>query len=258
MPRLAAQANAYVADLVTADQVALTGLHQTFSVMIVGLITCGFGLIIFMKRQHGLLESAHREVQALADNLNHLAHHDAMTGLANRVLFRQYLDRDLDRLRHQGRPLAVMCLDLDGFKQVNDAHGHSAGDELLRTVSRRLQGCIRSGDVSARLGGDEFAVLVREPVTRDLCERLAEGIIAAVGAPFQVERREVTIGTSIVICIATDARLSADQIMRVADKALYQAKSEGRGRYRLQACAVDGERGMARHHPLPASGKLRA
>jgi len=232
LPHLVGMANQYVANLITDNHVALTSLHRTFTFMMIGMILCGFGLIAFMKRQNDLLEGAHGEVQDLAKNLSHLAHHDALTGLANRVLFRQRLDGDLDRLRTHGEPLTVLYLDLDGFKQVNDKLGHAAGDELLRIIAKRLQNSIRVGDIPARLGGDEFAVLLRNPVSIEIAESISQRIIASISAPVALDRQEIAIGTSIGIFMAKDRRLTRDEIMRGADKALYQAKSEGRGRYR--------------------------
>jgi diguanylate cyclase (GGDEF)-like protein len=232
LPKLVGTANQYVADLITDNHASLSSLHRTFTFMMIGMIVCGFGLIAFMKRQNDLLEGAHNEVQDLAKNLSHLAHHDALTGLANRVLFRQRLDSDLDKLRTHGEPLTVLYLDLDGFKQVNDKLGHAAGDELLRIIAKRLQNSIRVGDIPARLGGDEFAVLLRNPVSIEIAETISQRIIASISAPVALDRQEISIGTSIGIFMAKDRGLSRDEIMRGADKALYQAKSEGRGRYR--------------------------
>lgn len=232
LPTLVGMANQYVAGLITDDHASLTNLHRTFTLLMIGMIACGFVLIAFMKRQNDLLESAHDEVQDLANNLSHLAHHDALTGLANRILFRQCVDNDLEALRTRGQPLTVLYLDLDGFKQVNDRLGHAAGDELLRIIAKRLQNSLRAGDVPARLGGDEFAVLLRDPVSAEIAETISQRIIAAISAPIGLDRQEITIGTSIGIFMANDPRLTRDQIMRGADKALYQAKSEGRGRYR--------------------------
>ncbi|QRM34839.1 GGDEF domain-containing protein [Microvirga sp. VF16] len=233
LPSLVGMANQYVADLITQNHASLTNLHRAFTIMMIGMIACGFGLIAFMKRQNDLLEGAHDEVQELAKNLAHLAHHDALTGLANRVLFRQSLEGDLDTLRSKGQPLTVLYLDLDGFKQVNDKLGHAAGDDVLRIVAKRLQHSIRSGDILARLGGDEFAVLLRDPASVEIAESVSQRIITAISAPIRLDRQEVMIGTSIGIFMAKERGLTRDEIMRGADKALYQAKSEGRGRYRV-------------------------
>jgi diguanylate cyclase (GGDEF)-like protein len=240
LPSLVGMANQYVADLITENHASLSNLHRTFTLMIVGMIACGFGLIAFMKRQNDLLENAHNEVQDLAKNLSHLAHHDALTGLANRVLFRQRLDSDLEMLRTQGQSLTVLYIDLDGFKQVNDKLGHAAGDELLRIIAKRLHNSIRAEDIPARLGGDEFAVLLRNPVSSEIAETISQRIIAAISAPVRIDRQEITIGASIGIFIAMDRSLTRDQIMRGADKALYQAKSEGRGRYRSFGVVAGG------------------
>ncbi|MBD2745977.1 GGDEF domain-containing protein [Microvirga sp. BT688] len=233
LPSLVGTANQYVAGLITEDHASLSGLHRTFTLMMLGMIACGFALMAFMKLQNDRLENAHDEVQELARNLSHLAHYDAMTGLANRVLFREHLNSELDALRSRGQPSTVLYLDLDGFKKVNDRLGHAAGDELLRAVAKRLQHSIRPSDVAARLGGDEFAVLLRDTLSVEVAESIAQRIIGAVSAPILLDRQEVSIGISIGIFVAKDRSLTGDKIMRRADKALYQAKSEGRGRYRL-------------------------
>jgi diguanylate cyclase (GGDEF)-like protein len=168
----------------------------------------------------------------------HMAHHDALTGLANRVAFRNHMQGALARVE-RGEAVAVLCLDLDRFKAVNDTLGHPAGDELLRAVAQRLKDCMREGDVLARLGGDEFAIVqvgVQEPkgVTA-----LAERIIADLTAPYDINGYHVVIGTSIGIALAPADGDSPDQLLRNADMALYKAKGEGRGTYRFFEAEMD-------------------
>jgi diguanylate cyclase (GGDEF)-like protein len=162
----------------------------------------------------------------------HMAHHDGLTGLANRVLFREEMDRALIRAK-RGDAFAVLCLDLDRFKAVNDTLGHSVGDLLLKSVAERLRGCLRDTDVLARLGGDEFVILQiagDQPVG---ATALARRIIETIGSPFELDGHRVDIGTSIGIAVAPDDGTEADGLLKSADMALYQAKGDGRGAFRF-------------------------
>ena len=163
----------------------------------------------------------------------YMAHHDALTDLANRILFREQLERALADAQHLGTTVAVLCLDLDRFKDVNDSLGHEIGDLLLKTVSERLRRCIREGDLVARLGGDEFAVLQVFPLEPDDCAVLAACIVEALSEPYDLDGQEVVIGSSVGIALAIEGRLAPDQLLKHADLALYRAKSEGRGTYRF-------------------------
>ncbi|MCB5174828.1 MULTISPECIES: putative bifunctional diguanylate cyclase/phosphodiesterase [Microvirga] len=171
----------------------------------------------------------------------YMAHHDALTDLANRVLFRERLDQALAAAHRMGTTVAVLCLDLDRFKDVNDSLGHETGDELLKAVAVRLRSCVRDGDVIARLGGDEFAMLqvaVDEP---NDCASLASRIINAIGAPYEVEGQEIVIGTSVGIALAVEGRVAPDQLLKHADLALYRAKSDRRGTYRFFEPEMDAQ-----------------
>ncbi|MBU4529396.1 MAG: EAL domain-containing protein [Hoeflea sp.] len=178
------------------------------------------------------------DFRRIEKRLAHLAHHDSLTGLANRVLLRERLDEELKRSQ-RGNGFAVLCLDLDGFKAVNDIHGHAAGDELLKSVGERLQDCVRETDLVARLGGDEFAILqasVEQPADATL---LAERIGAAISAPFNLGHDEVTIGGSIGIAFAPKDGSEPDQLLGNADLALYHVKGNGRGNYHLFEPALE-------------------
>lgn len=162
----------------------------------------------------------------------HMAHHDGLTGLANRVLFREEMDRALVHAK-RGDAFAVLCLDLDHFKAVNDTLGHSVGDELLKAVAVRLRACLRDTDILARLGGDEFVILQiagDQPVG---ATALARRIIETIGSPFDLDGHRVDIGTSIGIAVAPDDGTEADHLLKSADMALYQSKGEGRGAFRF-------------------------
>ena len=161
----------------------------------------------------------------------HMAHHDALTGLANRVLFREHMVRALSDVREHGQ-LAVLCLDLDGFKGVNDTFGHPVGDALLRAVGRRLRGNTRETDVVARLGGDEFAVLQPIAYPPLPATSLADRLVAALREPFELGGQRVCVGVSVGVVLAGETS-TPDDLLRDADVALYQAKSAGRSTWRL-------------------------
>jgi len=161
-----------------------------------------------------------------------LAHHDALTGLANRVALVQKIDEAAARQRRRNEPFTVLLLDLDRFKQVNDTLGHPAGDTLLIEVATRLNLLLRETDVLARLGGDEFAIIQSgETEQRDAARGLAERIIGALAKPFAIDGADINIGTSIGIALAPEHGAGSDSLLKMADLALYRAKSAGRNGY---------------------------
>src|SRR3984957_14763390 len=166
----------------------------------------------------------------------HMARHDALTNLPNRVLFREKMDQALKR----GERLAVMFLDLDRFKGVNDSLGHSVGDALLCAVTERLQRVVRGVDTVARLGGDEFAIVQSQARPSDASE-LAVKVIETLLEPFEVHGHQVVIGTSIGIAMAPTDGSDPDQLLRNADMALYRAKANGRGNYHFFQSEMDAQ-----------------
>ncbi len=165
--------------------------------------------------------------------ITYMAHHDVLTDLANRVLFRERLDSALARAARYGDQLAVLCIDLDNFKGVNDALGHPVGDGLLRAVGERLRQALRNTDSAARLGGDEFAVLqvpVRSP--EDVVA-LATRLMETLSAPVEVEGHRLIVGASIGIALGPSDDADPDLLLKCADIALYRAKSDGRGQFRF-------------------------
>ncbi|MER6302344.1 EAL domain-containing protein [Kitasatospora sp. NPDC001539] len=184
----------------------------------------------------------------LQAQLQHNAFHDPLTDLPNRALFTQRLRGALGARGQQGETgagIAVLFLDLDGFKAVNDSAGHQVGDELLVQAARRLQGAVRSGDTVARFGGDEFAALVCGPLGRLQVQELAERLRVALSAPYWIGGAELGVAASIGIAFGTpergpaaDPRAAADELMRNADLAMYRAKSEGKGRVVLYSPAM--------------------
>ena len=185
-------------------------------------------------RERTLAEQALRESQA---QLSHQAYHDPLTGLANRARFRAEVDRALDRGASTPDSIAVLFLDLDNFKNVNDSLGHAVGDQLLVEVSSRLLHATRGCDTVARLGGDEFAVLVDRVRSNADLITVVERIQGAMRTPISLQSAEVPVGVSIGVARATSAD-RAEELLRNADVAMYRAKQLGKGRYELFAPAM--------------------
>jgi diguanylate cyclase (GGDEF)-like protein len=165
----------------------------------------------------------------LADaRIAYMAHHDALCGLPNRVLFRERLEYEVGRLERKGGWLAILCLDLDHFKNVNDTLGHPAGDLLLQVVAQRLRGCVREGDTVARLSGDEFAILQPSPEQPQDARTLAERLVKVLGMPYDIDGHRVVISVSAGIALAPLDGYDADDLLKKADVALYRAKFSGR------------------------------
>jgi len=163
-------------------------------------------------------------------DLTFLARQDALTGLANRLSLRERFDASIAPVAGARHRLAVHFLDLDGFKAINDTHGHPAGDAVLKEVSRRLTAMVRGGDTVARIGGDEFVVVQAEIAHDGEAEMLARRIVRTLGAPYQVGPKSMTIGVSVGIALAPDHGLDLEQLAACADAALYRAKGKGKGR----------------------------
>ena len=173
------------------------------------------------------------------DQIRFLAHNDTLTGLLNRSSFLQKLDLDLARLRRSDDQLAVVFLDLDRFKQVNDAMGHAAGDAVLRQVAVRIQAQLGPGDSFARLGGDEFAIIRTEDPSPEGLDALCASILAAVAPPIEVSPgRTAMVGSSLGVALFPHDGLSASDLLAGADAALYQAKNAGRNTYRFFDAAL--------------------
>ncbi len=169
------------------------------------------------------------------EQLERLAHFDPLTGLPNRALLADRLQQGLARAQRARQGLAVCFMDLDGFKAVNDMHGHDAGDDLLAEVARRLQGGIRAGATAARLGGDEFVLLLGGLRHPRECEDTARRVLHAVALPIEVEGHTVHVTGSMGISVFPRDGSDAEQLLRQADQAMYQAKQRGRNRYVLYA-----------------------
>lgn len=165
--------------------------------------------------------------------LKEMAYHDGLTGLPNRRLFDDCLRQAMARARRQPRLIAVLFLDLDGFKDVNDAFGHGAGDLLLNLVGKRLKGCVRQTDTVARLGGDEFAVILDGVDHARGAVVVARKILAAVARPYCVDNHESIITASIGISFYPTDGADVETLIHQADLAMYHAKGQAKSHYQL-------------------------
>ncbi len=172
------------------------------------------------------------ERKQLEEQLVHQAFHDPLTGLANRALFSDRVEHALSRRRHADHTLAVVFIDLDDFKTVNDSLGHAAGDDLLSILAGRLTATVRGGDTVARLGGDEFAILLEDVSDPEMIRELATRLHDALALPVQLGSVEVVAGASIGAASSGPGTQRAADLLRNADGAMYQAKQEGKGRFR--------------------------
>jgi len=180
------------------------------------------------------LRRSHERLRLVEDELKTQAFHDPLTKLANRELFADRVQHALELRTRDQAPVAILFLDLDDFKSVNDSLGHAAGDQLLLAAAHRISECVRPSDTLARFGGDEFAVLLEETSAPDGAVRTAERVLASLQAPFVLEGREVSVRSSVGIAFSAPG-LDADRLLRNADVAMYRAKSQGKGRYALYA-----------------------
>ena len=167
-------------------------------------------------------------VKRAQQQLEHIAYHDVLTGLPNRLLFAAGLGQALERAKRHGHRVALLFIDLDRFKGVNDTLGHAAGDELLQEVARRLQRTVRAQDLLARLSGDEFVVLFEEIAGRGEAVHLAQKIGTAVSQPMVLAQRRVSVSASVGIALYPDDAATADALLCLADAAMYRAKGAAR------------------------------
>jgi diguanylate cyclase (GGDEF)-like protein/PAS domain S-box-containing protein len=165
--------------------------------------------------------------------ISHMARYDALTGLPNRTFFRDQIEKALGPTRHSGKSCAVLFIDLDQFKQVNDTLGHPCGDQLLFAVADRLRKTVRDTDVVARFGGDEFVVFQAPIKHPKEAAELAKNIIKSLEEPYEIEGHNVVIGASVGIATTPHETISADNLLKNADMALYRAKADGRGTWRF-------------------------
>jgi diguanylate cyclase (GGDEF)-like protein/PAS domain S-box-containing protein len=180
-----------------------------------------------------------RERKKAEERIRFMAHHDMLTGLPNRVLFHDRLTQALALAQRNGSTVAVLCLDLDRFKNVNDLLGHGGGDQLLQRVATRLLESVRAHDTVARLSGDEFAIIQTGVPHPDGAATLAERLVASVGMPFELDDQQTMIGTSIGIALYPGDGDTGEELIRAADTALYRAKEAGRHTFRFFEASMD-------------------
>ena len=172
-------------------------------------------------------------IKEYEEKLKHAAHHDALTGLANRALFGIHLDRTYQDAKRNNEGFALLFLDLDGFKKVNDTLGHKAGDQLLQQIATRIKTCIRDVDTAARFGGDEFIIILAGIGQPSDAELVAAKIINTISEPVIFGDKSVTVSTSIGISLYPDDGADSEKLLHAADSAMFRAKSRGKNNYRL-------------------------
>ncbi|MDX8533205.1 EAL domain-containing protein [Mesorhizobium sp. VK25A] len=201
----------------------------------IALLLAG-GVLVFLLRR---LRRASAALQTSQDQAQYLAFHDTLTGLPNRALFEDRLRRTLLFASKDGTRVALLYLDLDRFKHINDTLGHPAGDQLVRQTAARLRHTIREVDTVARLGGDEFAVILLDVPDAGSAEDIAERLLAKLREPFRLIDDQVFVSASVGIALSSGSETDADDLLRKADIALYEAKKNGRGRYEVFAGDMD-------------------
>jgi diguanylate cyclase (GGDEF)-like protein len=223
-------------------------LNDTLPALLGALLVAGAIIVLLMRN----LARASSQLQAERADAQHRAMHDPLTGLGNRALFRDRLDHALREMSRGEPRLALLALDLDRFKQVNDTLGHEAGDELLRQVASRITPMLRPNDTLVRLGGDEFAILQPGITAHNDAGNLAQRVIDALQAPFHLAGKVAQIGVSVGIATAPDLASNEGELVTRADDALYQAKSGGRNRYCFHANAE-----LPTGHPVQLDQQVR-
>jgi diguanylate cyclase (GGDEF)-like protein len=191
--------------------------------------------------ENSRMERSIARLTELQEQLTHQAYHDSLTDLANRSLFGQQIEQALRRCAEGSASVAVIFLDIDDFKGVNDTLGHAAGDALLVEVAARIRGCLRRPDTAARLGGDEFALLIEDVDSAVEAEHVARRVLQVLSEPFTVSGTSVTVRASLGIAVADNSDANATSLMRHADVAMYVAKGAGRNRYVLFAPGMESE-----------------
>ncbi len=195
------------------------------------------------KRIEEDLKRSNQELRESAHRLNHLVNHDVLTGLPNRKLFYERLEQALAQAEHHQHLVALLFVDLDGFKQINDTLGHGVGDLLLQAVGKRMTGCLRSSDTVSRLGGDEFTVILPSMTTADVAEKVAGKLLATLAKPFQIQEHSIAVTISIGISLYPLHGKDLDTLVKGADLAMYASKQSGKNRYMVyDPLAMEGVR----------------
>jgi len=214
--------------------------HSIADIYKLTAITAAFSIFLGLSLLWILMALPLRLVRSAWERVSHQASHDAVTQLPNRLLFLDRLNQALRRVPRQKSSLAVISIDLDHFKEVNDTLGHTAGDQLLNIVAERIANCIRKQDTVARFGGDEFAVLLTDLASSEEAAAIAERIICDISRPCNLSGTDAVVGASAGIALAhADAQTDADTLIKNADIALYQSKNTGRGVYNFFKSEMD-------------------
>jgi diguanylate cyclase (GGDEF)-like protein len=208
-------------------------LHSGTRGLLVKLFFLAIALFLFAAIPSWFIAQAIARRKLYQAELYRSANYDKLTALPNRSLFLDRLNQNLKQSKRYERKFALLFIDLDGFKSVNDTLGHDAGDELLIKVAERLMGCVRDSDTVARLGGDEFTVILSTITTSDNAKPVARKIIETLSVPFDIKGHDAQIGASIGISIYPDNGDDTEILLKKADDAMYLAKKEGKNDYRL-------------------------
>ena len=203
----------------TAGRVSLA----LFASMIITV--AGFVWVFVLRRR---VEQQTRELRQSRERYRHMAHHDELSGLPMRTLFQDHLQTALDRAQRFHQSIALLMLDLDKFKQINDSYGHATGDRVLRVTAGRLRAAIRKTDSLARMGGDEFIVLLNDLQDASQAERIAEKIVASLSEPVSAGKLLLPVSVSVGVCTLSDELVDADLLLKRVDAAMYRAKENGR------------------------------
>jgi diguanylate cyclase (GGDEF)-like protein len=221
-------------------EIGATGRRVALSVG--GLLALLYVFLLFIVRRADRQLALHEAARADSDaRMRYQAYHDLVTGLPNRASFGEQLEAALRRTKRAGRSTAVLLLDLDGFKLVNDSLGHDAGDELLKGVADRIEFCTRESDMVFRVGGDEFTVIVERLESPESAANLAQRILNALAQPMRLGERDVVVGASIGIAVYPRDEDSAEMLVKGADAAMYRAKEGGRNRYEFYTPDMNAE-----------------
>jgi diguanylate cyclase (GGDEF)-like protein len=174
-----------------------------------------------------------KRIRESEERFRHMAQHDALTGLATRLVLHDRLSVALEAAKRHRNGLALLMLDIDKFKLINDTYGHHAGDEVLRVTAQRMIETVRKSDTVARMGGDEFVVLLTDLTDPKAAESTAAKVVAALSVPISFAERELPVSVSVGVCSASAGELDADVLLRNVDSALYSAKAKGRNCFEI-------------------------
>ncbi len=221
---------------VYTDVTGLVQLNQRAQWKILAVVLGAMALVyvvvlLILARYQRLLRSQERERAAQEERIRHQAYHDTLTGLPNRASFSEHLEEAMRRAKRAGRPLALLFVDLDLFKRVNDSLGHDAGDRLLRVAAERIRRAVREADVLFRMGGDEFTVLLEDVGGPEEAAMVAGRMLEAVAEPLQLQGREISMSASAGIAFYPRDDTVGERLLKSADTAMYRAKELGRNRY---------------------------